>query len=245
MRNALATAVIALTLAAPAAAQRLSDTVVPEHYTLWFAPDLEKETFRGRETIRAVVTQPTTSVTLHAAEIQFGEVRITSGGRTQTARVTTEPKTEKATFTVPQRLVEGPVTIEVTYTDILNDKLRGFYTSKANGRKYAVTQMEATDARRAFPSFDEPAFKATFYISMTVDSADTAISHGRPLSDTPGPEPGKHTITYACTPKMSTYLVAMIVGDFVCRDGASDGTQIRICSTPEIGRAHVCTPVTL
>src|SRR5688572_19488365 len=229
----LSAVVFAMLLALPAAAQRLSDTVVPEHYTLWFAPDLEKETFRGRETIQAVVTQPTASVTLHAAEIQFGEVRITSEGRTQTARVTMDPKAETATFTVPQRLAEGPVTIEVTYTGVLNDKLRGFYISKANGRKYAVTQMEATDARRAFPSFDEPAFKATFDISMTVAQADTAISNGRPLSDTPGPEPGTHTITYARTPKMSTYLVAMIVGDFVCRDGASDGTAIRICSTPD------------
>src|SRR5688572_33368896 len=183
--------------AAPAGAQRLTDAVVPEHYTLWFAPDLEKETFRGRQTIQGVVTQAGTSVTLHAAELQFGEVRITSGGRTQTARVTLDEKAETATFTVPDRFAEGPITIDVAHTGILNDKLRGFYISKANGRKYAVTQMEPTDARRAFASFDEPAFKATFDISMTIDSADTAISNGRPLSDTPGPEPGTHTITYA------------------------------------------------
>jgi aminopeptidase N len=222
-----------LVATAPAAAQRLSDSVIPEHYTLWFAPDLENETFRGRQTIQAVVTQSTTTVTLHAAEIQFGEVRITSPGGTQTARVSTDPKAETATFTVPNRLAEGPITIEITYTGILNDKLRGFYISRANGRKYAVTQMEATDARRAFPSFDEPAFKATFDISMMVDSGDTAISNGRVITDSAGPEPGKRTITYARTPKMSTYLVAMIVGDFVCREGSSDGTAIRICSTPD------------
>jgi aminopeptidase N len=226
-------AVAILLTAVPAAAQRLPDTVVPEHYTLWFAPDLEKETFRGRQTIQAVVTQRTSSITLHAAELEFGEVRITSGGRTQTARVTLDPKAETATFTVPAPLAEGPVSIDVTYTGILNDKLRGFYISKANGRKYAVTQMEATDARRAFPSFDEPAFKATFDVSMMVDARDTAISNGRVIADTPGPEPGTHTISYARTPKMSTYLVAMIVGDFVCREGSSDGTAIRICSTPD------------
>ena len=116
---------------------------------------------------------------------------------------------------------------------MLNDKLRGFYLSRANGRKYAVTQMEATDARRAFPSFDEPRFKATFDVSLTVDAADTAISNGAVLSDEPGPEAGKHTLKFATTPKMSTYLVAMIVGDFVCRTGASDGTPIRICSTAD------------
>src|SRR5687767_7376428 len=233
MRKAFLAVAATLLLVSPAAAQRLSDTVVPEHYTLWFAPDLAKETFRGRETIQAVVTQPTTSVTLHAADIQFGEVRITSGGRTQTARVTTDPKAETATFTVPQRLAEGPVTIAVTYTGILNDKLRGFYLSVANGRRYAVTQMEATDARRAFPSFDEPAYKATFDISLTVAAADTVISNGRQISDTAGPEPGTHTVTFATTPKMSAYLVAMLVGDFVCREGGADGIPIRNCSTPD------------
>jgi len=222
-----------LLAAAPASAQRLSGNVVPEHYTLWFAPDLEQETFRGRESIDVVLTEPTSAITLHAAEITFGEVTIAAGGRTQTARVTTDPARETATFTVPQPIAEGRATIQVTYTGLLNDKLRGFYISKANGRKYAVSQMEATDARRAFPSFDEPAYKATFDISLMVDAGDTAISNGRQLSDTRGPEPGKHTLTFARTPKMSTYLAAMIVGDFVCREGASDGIPIRVCSTPD------------
>ena len=227
------TVLFALLLAAPAYAQRLSDAVIPEHYSLWFAPDLEKETFRGRTTLNVTVRRPTTTVTLNAAEIQFGEVKVTSGGRTQVARVTVDENAERATFSVPERLSRGPATIEVTYTGLLNDKLRGFYISRANGRKYAVTQMEATDARRAFPSFDEPAFKATFDISMMVDAGDTALSNGRILSDTPGPEPGKHTITYARTPKMSTYLVAMVVGDFVCRDGAVERVILRVCSTPD------------
>ena len=232
MRRALIALALVLA-AAPASAQRLTDAVVPEHYTLWFAPDLAKETFRGRATIRAVVAERSNSVTLHSAELQFGEVKITSGGRTQVAHVTTNPQAETATFTVPQQLSEGPVTIEITYNGILNDKLRGFYLSEANGRKYAVSQMEATDARRAFPSFDEPAFKATFDISLTVDRGDVAISNGRVVSDTPGPEPGKHTVTFARTPKMSAYLVALLVGDFACREGSSDGIPIRICSTPD------------
>ena len=217
----------------PAAAQRLSGTVIPEHYTLWFAPDLANETFRGRETIRVQLKQPAAAVTLHAAEITFGEVTITAAGRTQTARVTTDERAETATLTVPQQIPAGQATIAIAYTGLLNDKLRGFYISKTATRKYAVTQMEPTDARRAFPSFDEPAYKATFEVSLMVDAGDTAISNGRQLSDTPGPEAGKHTLTFAPTAKMSTYLVAMIVGDFVCREGASDGTPIRICSTPD------------
>jgi aminopeptidase N len=219
--------------AAPAMAQRLSGTVIPEHYTLWFAPDLAKETFRGRATIRVQLQRPATTITLHAAEIEFGEVTITAGGRTQRAVATVQPASETATLAVAQQIAAGPATIEIAYTGILNDKLRGFYISRANGRKYAVTQLEATDARRAFPSFDEPAYKATFDVSVTIANGDNAISNGAPLTDRPGPEPGTHTLTYATTPKMSTYLVALIVGDFTCRSGSSDGVAIRICATPD------------
>ena len=222
-----------LIAATPAAAQRLPGTVVPDHYTLSFEPDLAKETFRGRESIRVTLTEPMTSITLHAAEITFGEVTITAGGRTQTAKVTTDAKGETATLTVPERLAEGQATIQISYNGILNDQLRGFYISKANGRKYAVSQMEATDARRAFPSFDEPIYKATYDISMTVPVGDTAISNGKVTSDTPGPQPGTHTLTFARTPKMSSYLVALLTGEFACREGSSEGIPIRICSTPD------------
>ena len=93
--------------------------------------------------------------------------------------------------------------------------------------------MEATDARRAFPSFDEPIYKATYDISMTVAVGDTAISNGKVTSDTAGPQPGTHTLTFARTPKMSSYLVALLVGDFAAAKAASEGVPIRICSTPD------------
>jgi len=233
MTRALKLLAILLMMTAPAAAQRLPGTVVPEHYTLAFEPDLAKETFRGRETIRVTITEPATSITLHSAEITFGEVSITSGGRTQVAKVTLDSKNETATFTVPERLGEGQATIQISYNGILNDQLRGFYISKANGRKYAVSQMEATDARRAFPSFDEPIYKATYDISMTIPVGDTGISNGKVTSDKPGPQPGTHTLTFARSPRMSSYLVALVVGDFACREGASEGIPIRICSTPD------------
>ena len=228
-------ALVLALIAAPVAAQRLPAGVSPEHYTLWFAPDLTSATFRGRAEIRVRLDQPTPAITLHAAEITFGEVLIETAKVTHVARVTTDPATETATLSLPpsQTLPAGPATIRITYTGLLNDKLRGFYLSKANGRNYAVSQMEATDARRAFPCFDEPAKKATFDIALMIDAADSAISNGRQVSDTPGPETGKHTVTFATTQKMSTYLVALLVGDFVCREGASDAVAIRVCSTPD------------
>jgi len=224
---------VALGLSTGALAQRLPATVVPTHYALWFAPDLQNATFRGRETIDITVANPTTTITLNAAEIQFGAVTIMAGGRMQTGRVTLDDRNEMATLTVPRALPKGTASIQITYTGILNDKLRGFYLSKANGRRYAVTQMEATDARRAFPSWDEPAYKATFDVSLMIDAGDTAISNGAQVSDTPGPESGTHTLVFARTPKMSSYLVAMLVGDFVCRTGTADEIAVRVCSTPD------------
>jgi aminopeptidase N len=149
------------------------------------------------------------------------------------ATVTLDAANEQATFTFAQPLPTGPVELHIAYTGILNDKLRGFYLSHTRLRSYGVTQFEATDARRAFPSFDEPALKATFNVSLVVDSRDTAISNTPILSDTPGPLAGKHTIAFAITPKMSTYLVAWLVGDFRCTQGRQDGITIRACATPD------------
>ena len=217
----------------PVGAQRLSGQVVPEHYTLWFAPDLATNSFRGTATIQAQVRRTTRQITLHAAELQFGAVSVTSRGRTQTATPVFDSRAETVTLSVPADIAPGRATIAVAFTGTLNLELRGFYLSQANGRKYAVTQMEATDARRAFPNFDEPAYKATFDISLMVDQNDVAISNGRQLSDTPGPEPGKHTLRFGRTPKMSSYLVTMLVGDFVCRSGGVGDTPIRVCTTPD------------
>ena len=230
---ALLLLLVLLVVASPAAAQRLPGTAVPEHYDLWFAPDFKTDRFRGRETIRVRLPKPTNRVTLHAAEITFEDVRITTQAGAQPATVAPDQKSETATLTVSKEMPAGAATIDITYTGVLNDKLRGFYLSKANGRKYAVSQMEATDARRAFPSFDEPALKATFSITLMVDEADTAISNGAQLSDTAGPDPGKHTVVFAKTKPMSTYLVALLVGDFVCRGTTAGGVPLRVCSTPD------------
>jgi puromycin-sensitive aminopeptidase len=231
--RALAALLFALLLAAPAAAQRLPATIAPDHYDLTFAVDLDRARFEGTETIRVQVAEPTARVVLHALDIEFHDVTIGTGAVAQTAAVSMNPAEETATLTVPKPLARGPAEIHIRYTGMLNDKLRGFYLSRGRTRRYAVTQFESTDARRAFPCFDEPALKATFGITLVINRGDTAISNGKVLSDTPGPAATQHTVKFATSPKMSSYLVAMAVGDFQCLDGAQDGVPIRICATPD------------
>ena len=231
----LAAAAAALTLCGVApsvSAQRLPELATPDHYQLRITTDFDKENFAGDETIDIRVLKPTSTIVLNAAEITFLETTVTSSGRTQTAKVAPEEKAERATLSVDAPLAAGPAQIHIRYTGILNGQLRGLYLSKANGRKYAVSQLENTDARRMYPSFDEPAYKATFDITAIIDKGDTAISNGKIVSDTPGPGDAKHTLKFGTTPKMSSYLVALLVGDWQCLEGGADGIPIRVCGVP-------------
>jgi aminopeptidase N len=233
MRRNVGAAVWILLLSGAASAQRLPDRVSPESYDLTLAPDLSSATFTGDETVNVRLLTPASSIVLNSAEIEFKEVTLTAGSLTQTATVTTDDENETATLTAPNAIPAGPAKIHILYKGILNDKLRGFYLSRTARRRYAVTQFEATDARRAFPSFDEPAYKAVFRITLVIDKGDTAISNGRIVSDTPGPGDAKHTLKFSPSPKMSTYLVAWMVGDFQCLEGETDRIPIRVCAVPE------------
>ncbi|HYL46310.1 MAG TPA: M1 family metallopeptidase [Candidatus Limnocylindrales bacterium] len=233
MKKWMAVLAFVLGFAGLAGAQRLPGGATPQKYQLTIAPNFEKENFAGEETIEVRLEKPTTSITLNALEITFEGVSITSAGETQTAKVTLDDKKEQATLAVEKPLAVGPATIRVHYTGILNGQMRGLYLSKADGRKYAVSQLENTDARRMFPSFDEPAYKAAFDLTAIVDKGDTGISNGKIISDTPGPGEGKHTLKFATSPKMSSYLVALAVGDWKCMEGSADDIPIRVCGVPD------------
>jgi len=224
----LVLAVTCLCLATSSFAQRLPENVLPEHYALKFTPNLANDTFEGEETIDVRVMQPSASITLNAVDLQLHDVTV---GK-QTAKVEMNAKDQTATLTVPNQLPAGAAQIHITFSGTLNKQLRGFYASESGGKKFAVTQFESTDARRAFPCFDEPAMKATFDVTLIAPKGDMAISNGKQISDTPGPGPDQHTVKFSTTPKLSSYLVAILVGDFACMEDSSDGIPIRVCAPP-------------
>ena len=184
-----------------AGAQRLPDGAVPQHYNLTFTPDLAKATFTGEETIDVLLLKPASSITLNAAELEIPLAEATQTEKSQTAQVSFDAAKEQATLNFATPLEAGAVKLHLKFTGILNDQLRGFYLARTTARNYAVTQFESTDARRAFPSFDEPALKSTFDITLIVDRADTAISNGAIETDSPGPGEGKHTLKFTTTPE--------------------------------------------
>jgi len=190
-------------------AQRLPELVRPVNYRLTFAPDFEKNIFSGQETISVQVLKDTHEIVLNSVDIDFLSASITSGAVTQNSKVTLDKAKQTATLAVEKTLAPGPAIIQIRFNGLLNDELRGFYLGKdADGRKYAVTQFEATDARRAFPSFDEPAYKATFDITVVADKKHVALSNAKILSDKPDPDEGKGLELRAMAPIVRSYITA-------------------------------------
>src|SRR5688500_3577328 len=151
MRKIVIPLLLLFFISSPAAAQRLSGTVIPEHYTLWFAPDLAKATFRGRETIRVQLKSPASSITLHAAEIEFVEATIEAAGTSQAARVTLDSNTETATLTVPRQMPAGAATIRISYNGILNNKQIGRASCRERVKKLEygreINKKEGSDIK--------------------------------------------------------------------------------------------------
>jgi puromycin-sensitive aminopeptidase len=223
---------------------RLPDAVTPERYQIRLTPDLKAFTFTGEETVAVTVREPVTTVVLNAAELQIHTVTITGAdGKTLRGTVTLDEALERATFHLPQAITPGPAHLRLTFSGILNDKLHGFYRSaykdaQGNDKLLASTQFESTDARRAFPCWDEPAAKAVFQTTLVVDEGLAAISNTSVVRETPLHGTGKKEVVFADTIKMSTYLVAFIVGEF---EGTApvyvDGAPLRVWAVP--GKGHL------
>ncbi|MEW6490580.1 MAG: M1 family peptidase, partial [Thermodesulfobacteriota bacterium] len=149
---------------------RLPTSAVPTHYDLTLEPDLEAGSFAGRAAIRIEVRERLEVLVLNAKELEIREARL--DGR-PVAGVALDPERERVAFAAPGCLEPGPRTLEVVFRGALNEKLAGFYRSTFTddqGRRHtiATTQLQSTDARRAFPCFDEPAFKATFSVTLVI-----------------------------------------------------------------------------
>lgn len=215
---------------------RLSKKIVPIEYEIELKPDLENFTFSGVEAIYLSILESTRSITLHSKEIDIETANITLGKEKIFAKISYNEKAETATFTFGRAIPAGKIKLSLVFRGILNDKMRGFYRSsymvKGKEAFMATTQFEATDARRAFPCFDEPAHKAVFHISLSVPKGKTAISNTLPVSVLEH-ESGYDVLKFSPTPKMSTYLLAFIVGDFeYIEKKAKNGVRVRIYTTP-------------
>ena len=216
---------------------RLPRTVVPSRYDIRLEPDLTTLTFRGEETIAVDVAEPVGEIVLNAVELAVDEaVVVDARGAEQRATVGLDEAAERCRLAFATPLAAGRGRLRLVFRGTLNDKLRGFYRSvykdpSGVSRTMAATQFEATDARRAFPCWDEPAFKAVFSVTLAIDPALTAVSNTRIVSETH--EGARTIVRFADSIVMSTYLVAIVVGELQHTEPTPVGaTPVRVWCVP-------------
>ncbi|MGA6974671.1 MAG: M1 family metallopeptidase [Candidatus Binatus sp.] len=215
---------------------RLPKSVTPKRYDIRLTPDLKAFTFQGEVNIAVVVNEATSDVVLNALELEIDKVTAERNGKSVTAKAELEPSKERAHLRFAEKLAPGEWTLKIAFRGILNDKLHGFYRSQYEdvaGKTHvaATTQFESTDARRAFPCWDEPELKASYKVTLVVDENLTAISNGGQESERKLAG-GKKEVVFQETIAMSTYLVAFIIGEFEATAPVDAGTPLRIVHVP-------------
>lgn len=221
---------------------RLPRHILPRHYAIELEPDLAAGSFVGQVVIDLEVVAETDTIVLNAVELDIEDVRIEQNDSVPASSILMDEDLERAEFSLPIVLQPGPARLFCSFKGILNDKLRGFYRSTWNdeaGNEHviATTQFESTNARRAFPCFDEPDLKASFGVTLRVDDSLMTVSCGELISSTQI-ENGRREDQFADTMVMSTYLVAFIVGELEATDPINvDGVPLRIVHVP--GKGHL------
>jgi puromycin-sensitive aminopeptidase len=219
---------------------RLPTSVVPSRYDLTLEPDLETATFTGFESVAIEVREPADEVVLNANEIEVEEAWLERDGVRRNATVTFDKEHERVHLALDGTAEPGPWTLNARFHGILNDKLVGFYRSRftdhdGNERWIATTQFEATHARQAFPCWDEPEMKAVFAVTLVVPEDLLAISNAREVSSEAATG-GKRAVRFADTMKMSTYLVAFVIGPLEATEPVMvDNTPVRVVHPPGKG----------
>eukprot|EP01112_Ceratiomyxa_fruticulosa_P011130 TRINITY_DN2998_c0_g1_i1.p1 TRINITY_DN2998_c0_g1~~TRINITY_DN2998_c0_g1_i1.p1 ORF type:complete len:855 (-),score=219.95 TRINITY_DN2998_c0_g1_i1:139-2703(-) len=216
----------------------LPANVKPSVYRVTLEPDLTTFKTKGFELISIDILEPTSTIVLHSKEIEIPSAQVEYEGDNKhhvSSNVSFNKELDTATIHFEHELHKGKATLRIDFVSILNDEMCGFYRSKyfvgegeqKEERWMGTTQFEATDARRAFPCWDEPAVKAVFEITLIVPENRLALSNMDPKSEER--KGGKKIITFERSPIMSTYLVAFVVGEFDYVEGhTKEGVRMRV-----------------
>ncbi len=214
---------------------RLLPTVTPRSYRLSIHPDIDENSFRGEVEIETEATSDVSEIVLHSSGLTV--TRATVNGID--AAVVLAPDREQMTLSASVSAGQSAL-IAIDYEGVFNEKLVGFYLSHFTDdhgvpQTMATTQFEAPYARMAFPCWDEPAYKASFEISVTAPEGLDAVSNSAEVERTPNSD-GSVLIRFAPTMVMSTYLVAWVIGPLEFSETRMvNGTPLRVVSRPGLG----------
>ncbi|WP_425501723.1 M1 family metallopeptidase [Pseudoxanthomonas koreensis] len=207
---------------APAASEvttQLPRTARPSHYSIEVTPHADRMTFDGKVRIDLDVLVPTDTLVLQAANLEFanGTLAAAGGGRPLPAEVSVDAENQTASFAFGTPLAPGRYVLSTDYRGVINTQANGLFAldyATPEGQKRALyTQFENSDARRFVPSWDEPDFKATFDLGVVAPAAQMVVSN-MPVASEEEVGDGRRRVVFQTTPKMSTYLLFLGLGDF-------------------------------
>ena len=217
---------------------RLSPDVRPRHYSVHITPDLKAGTFSGETEIDLTLGRRRQNIQLHAVDLTIRDALVAAGRTTQSAEIVPRPERETIELRLAESIPAGRVRLQLRFAGVLQQHLRGFYAAASGGRRYAFTQLEATDARRFFPCFDEPSFKASFTFAVITDARNTVLSNS-PIERVDRHPGGRKTVHFVRTPPLSTYLCALAIGELEgSRTRRVGSTPVRVWHVP--GKGHLC-----
>ena len=212
---------------------QLPKTARPRHYTLRIQPDLDQRTTRGTAVIELEVLQPVTELVLNANDLVI-EAAALADDPGAPRPLTPQLDAAKQTLTLPVTLTPGNHRISLNYRGKIGTQAEGFFVDKyptASGDKLMLgTQFEPTDARRVFPCWDEPVYRASYDVTLVVREHLMAVAN-MPATGEKSLGNGWKEVTFARTPAMASYLVALYAGEFEALEGEQDGVKLRILTT--------------
>jgi aminopeptidase N len=214
---------------------KLPKDVIPVEYLAHLAPDIAANTFSGTETVEIEVLKPTATIMLNAAALEIDGASLSGKGIEQLKLTPVlDEKQETLRFALPQELAPGRYRLELAFRGKINREGRGlFYVNYQAGKadkKLLATTMEPTDARRMLPTWDEPAFRAKFRLSVDLPAGLKAYSN-TPVDKQAAIAGGKQRISFKPTPKMPSYLVVLVAGEFERISAKQDGVEIGVVTT--------------
>jgi aminopeptidase N len=232
-----------------AAPGKLPKTVVPLHYAIELVLSPETLALTGTELVDIEVREPTARIVLNADDLKLTAATVDNG--TQRASVALDDDAETATLTFPQPLAAGRHQLRIVFTGKINKSGPGLYAvdypTDKGSRRLISSHLAPADARRVFPCFDEPAFKATFALAVTVPRTFLAVSN-MPVAKEEPVNAASKKVSFLPTPKMSSYLLQLTAGELERLTGEVDGVEIGVIATSgkrEQGRFALASAIDL
>src|SRR5256714_4813956 len=221
---------------------KLPKEVVPLEYSIRIVPDIEKFVFAGTETVKLSVRSPVHQLVLNAVELEITEASL-DGNALPKSAIHIDKTNELLTLVLPSELITGDHALALHFEGKINQAGQGLfymrYQEQGSGAPKVMlgTQFEATDARRFFPCWDEPAFRSRFQLTTVVPQNWLAVSNMPVESEKP--VAGGKEVRFAATPPMSSYLNVFVAGELDVIESRIGPTQIRVIASKgkaEMGR---------